>query len=241
MIELPEHDLTAYRADPPGEVRGAVVVIQEIWGLADHIIDVADRFAEQGYVAVAPDLLGHVGLTKEVGAELQQLDVGRRGHPHRRPAAPARGDGGGPVARVRGVGRAGPAVGRRPAARAGGRRRRRRGRRLLLRRVLQLLARPRRAEAAGGRRLLRHLPRVAATPPTIGCPVLAFYGEETTASPTACPTSSSAWRRRASTSPPASTTASVTRSSTTPRPRATTPRRRDDAWSRTLDFLGRHH
>ena len=73
MIELPQHDLTAYRADPPGEVRGGIVVIQEIWGLADHIKDVADRFAKQGYLAIAPDLLGHVGLTPDVGAELQQL------------------------------------------------------------------------------------------------------------------------------------------------------------------------
>ncbi len=73
LIELPQHELTAYRADPPGEVRGGIVVIQEIWGLADHIKDVADRFAEQGYIAVAPDLLGHIGLTPEVGAELQRL------------------------------------------------------------------------------------------------------------------------------------------------------------------------
>ena len=73
MIELPQHDLTAYRAEPPGEVRGGIVVIQEIWGLADHIKDVADRFAEQGYLAIAPDLLGYVGLTPDVGAELQQL------------------------------------------------------------------------------------------------------------------------------------------------------------------------
>jgi carboxymethylenebutenolidase len=73
MIALPQHDLTAYRADPPGEVRGAIVVIQEIWGLADHIKEVADRFASEGYLAVAPDLLGHIGLTPGAGAELQQL------------------------------------------------------------------------------------------------------------------------------------------------------------------------
>ena len=73
MIELPQHELTAYRADPPGDVRGGIVVIQEIWGLVDHITDVADRFAQEGYIAVAPDLLGHIGLTPEVGAELQQL------------------------------------------------------------------------------------------------------------------------------------------------------------------------
>src|ERR671919_2467707 len=34
----------------------AVVVIQEWWGLVDHIKDVCDRFAEEGFVALAPDL-----------------------------------------------------------------------------------------------------------------------------------------------------------------------------------------
>ncbi len=58
MIELPQHELTAYRADPPGEVRGGIVVIQEIWGLADHIKDVADRFAEQGYSPSPPTCSG---------------------------------------------------------------------------------------------------------------------------------------------------------------------------------------
>jgi carboxymethylenebutenolidase len=41
--------------DSPGPHRG-VVVIQEWWGLNDHILDVARRFAEAGYVALAPDL-----------------------------------------------------------------------------------------------------------------------------------------------------------------------------------------
>ena len=73
MIDVPDHDLTAYRAAPSGPPRGAVVVIQEIWGLVDHVKDVADRLAAHGYVAVAPDLLGHVGLTPDVGAEIFAL------------------------------------------------------------------------------------------------------------------------------------------------------------------------
>ena len=73
MTDVPGHDLTAYRAEPDGPPRGAVVVIQEIWGLGDHIKDVADRFAAEGYLAVAPDLRGHVGLTPEVGARLFEL------------------------------------------------------------------------------------------------------------------------------------------------------------------------
>lgn len=63
----------AYLAQPQGEVRGGLVVIHEIWGLADHITDVADRFAAEGYVAVAPDLLSHVGVDAEIGQELRDI------------------------------------------------------------------------------------------------------------------------------------------------------------------------
>ena len=38
------------------EPRPAILVIHEAWGLTDHIKDVADRFAREGYVALAPDL-----------------------------------------------------------------------------------------------------------------------------------------------------------------------------------------
>ncbi|GAA2298159.1 dienelactone hydrolase family protein [Streptomyces kunmingensis] len=47
-----------YLALPPGGSGPAVIVIQEWWGLTDHIADVADRFAAEGYVALAPDLYG---------------------------------------------------------------------------------------------------------------------------------------------------------------------------------------
>ncbi|MGO4384267.1 dienelactone hydrolase family protein [Specibacter sp. RAF43] len=60
----------AYRADPQGPIKGAVVVIHEIWGLVDHIKDVADRFAEAGYVAAAPDLMGLAGLDAVLLADL---------------------------------------------------------------------------------------------------------------------------------------------------------------------------
>ncbi len=39
----------------------AVIVIQEWWGLNDHIKDVASRFAREGYVAIAPDLYSRLG------------------------------------------------------------------------------------------------------------------------------------------------------------------------------------
>ncbi len=50
------HELGAYRSDPTGRPRGGVIVLQEIFGVNSHIRDVADRFAAQGYVALAPAL-----------------------------------------------------------------------------------------------------------------------------------------------------------------------------------------
>jgi len=63
----------AYLTTPaPGvPVLGGVVVIHEAWGLVNHIKDVADRFAAEGYVAIAPDLLGRVGVGPELADELQ--------------------------------------------------------------------------------------------------------------------------------------------------------------------------
>jgi carboxymethylenebutenolidase len=50
------HELGAYRADPAGAPKGAIVVIQEIFGVNRHIRSICDRLAEQGYVAIAPAL-----------------------------------------------------------------------------------------------------------------------------------------------------------------------------------------
>src|SRR5690242_17515079 len=49
------HTTPAYLARPPQPGPG-LVVIQEWWGLVPHIESVADRFAEAGFVALAPDL-----------------------------------------------------------------------------------------------------------------------------------------------------------------------------------------
>lgn len=73
-IDLKAGDrFSVHVAEPQGEVRGAVVVIHEVWGLVDHITGVADRFAAQGYLAVAPDLLSHVGIEAHLGRELHQI------------------------------------------------------------------------------------------------------------------------------------------------------------------------
>ncbi|MFE2429244.1 dienelactone hydrolase family protein [Streptomyces sp. NPDC059373] len=47
-----------YLALPPAGHGPGVIVIQEWWGLTDHIADVTDRLAQAGFVALAPDLFG---------------------------------------------------------------------------------------------------------------------------------------------------------------------------------------
>ncbi|HEY4226358.1 MAG TPA: dienelactone hydrolase family protein [Pseudolysinimonas sp.] len=65
--------VSVYRADPEGEPRGALIVIHEIWGLVAHIKNVADRYAAEGYLVMAPDLLSDAGVTPETGEELFQM------------------------------------------------------------------------------------------------------------------------------------------------------------------------
>jgi carboxymethylenebutenolidase len=52
--------LSAYLAEPKDKPRGGIVVIQEIFGVTRHIRDVADQYAAQGYLAVAPALFDRV-------------------------------------------------------------------------------------------------------------------------------------------------------------------------------------
>ncbi len=47
---------SAYVAMPDGDATRAVLLIQEWWGLNDHIKDIAGRYANEGFVCVAPDL-----------------------------------------------------------------------------------------------------------------------------------------------------------------------------------------
>lgn len=58
---------TAYVAMPDEANDKAVIVIQEWWGLNDHIKDIADRYAAEGFTAIAPDL-----YRGEIAAEAQE-------------------------------------------------------------------------------------------------------------------------------------------------------------------------
>jgi carboxymethylenebutenolidase len=71
------HKLAAYRADAQGKPRGAIVVIQEIFGVNNHIRGVAERFAAQGYTAVAPALFDRVERNVELGYGQSDIEAGR--------------------------------------------------------------------------------------------------------------------------------------------------------------------
>lgn len=71
------HTMDAYQADPSGDVKGRLVVIQEIFGVNSHIRSVCDRFAEAGYVALAPALFDRLEKNFEVGYEPDDVATGR--------------------------------------------------------------------------------------------------------------------------------------------------------------------
>ena len=64
---------TAYVTRPHEKVDAGVLLIQEWWGINDHIRDVAGRYADEGYLCVAPDLYrGRVVKDKEEASVLMQ-------------------------------------------------------------------------------------------------------------------------------------------------------------------------
>lgn len=79
IVEYPSNGDTAsgYLATPDGETRVPLVVIQEWWGLVPHIMDVCDRFAAEGFVALAPDLFRGETATEpdEAGKYMMALNL----------------------------------------------------------------------------------------------------------------------------------------------------------------------
>ena len=79
MIEFPSNGSTAkgYVATPEVGAGPALVVIQEWWGLVDHIKDVCDRFASEGFTALAPDLYQGQSTTEpdEAGKLMMALNI----------------------------------------------------------------------------------------------------------------------------------------------------------------------
>ena len=79
MIRYPTDGTSAsgYLAVPTSGHGAGVIVIQEWWGLVDHIKDVADRFAAAGFVALAPDMYDGQTTTSpdEAGKMMMALQI----------------------------------------------------------------------------------------------------------------------------------------------------------------------
>jgi carboxymethylenebutenolidase len=71
------HRLAAYRAVPAGKPRGALVVVQEIFGVNSHIRAVADGYAADGWLAIAPAMFDRVERGIELGYTPADIERGR--------------------------------------------------------------------------------------------------------------------------------------------------------------------
>jgi carboxymethylenebutenolidase len=70
-------ELGAYRARPDGAAKGGVAVVQEIFGVNVHIRSVCDRYAEAGYLAVAPAIYDRIEPDVQLGYEPDDITRGR--------------------------------------------------------------------------------------------------------------------------------------------------------------------
>ena len=70
--------LGGYRADSVGPAKGALVVIQKIFGVNHHIRNVCDRYASEGYVAVAPSIFDRIEPNFQSGYSPDEVAVARK-------------------------------------------------------------------------------------------------------------------------------------------------------------------
>jgi carboxymethylenebutenolidase len=79
-IELTSSDgqkLAAYVAEPQGTPRGALIVVQEIFGVNSHIRSVADGYAADGYLAIAPAFFDRIKPGVELGYQPADMEAGK--------------------------------------------------------------------------------------------------------------------------------------------------------------------
>jgi carboxymethylenebutenolidase len=71
------HKLSAYRAEPKGKPRGGLIVVQEIFGVNSHIRGVADGYAADGWLAIAPAFFDRVERGLDIGYTPADIERGR--------------------------------------------------------------------------------------------------------------------------------------------------------------------
>jgi carboxymethylenebutenolidase len=77
LVASDGHRLSAWRSTPIGAPRGAIVVIQEIFGVNGHIRSVTDGFAAEGYLAIAPALFDRLRAGVDLGYGADDVEEGR--------------------------------------------------------------------------------------------------------------------------------------------------------------------
>jgi len=76
LLAADGHELSAYVVRPEGRPRGAVVVVQEIFGVNSHIRRVAEQYAAEGYVAIAPAMFDRLQRQVDLGYDAAGLQAG---------------------------------------------------------------------------------------------------------------------------------------------------------------------
>jgi carboxymethylenebutenolidase len=69
------HDFQVYIAKPSGKSRGAVVIVQEIFGLTPWVLRTADSYAADGYLTVAPALFDRVRRNLVLGYSPPEIEL----------------------------------------------------------------------------------------------------------------------------------------------------------------------
>src|SRR6187200_2988301 len=77
LVAQDGHTFKAYKVTPDGRPKGAIVIGPEIFGVNSHIRGVADGFAADGYVAIAPQLFDRAGRDFEAGYSQEDVAAGR--------------------------------------------------------------------------------------------------------------------------------------------------------------------
>ena len=71
------HEFAAYKTEPSGTPKGGICVIQEIFGANAHIKEVADGYAADGYLAIAPALYDRAERGVDLGYTPEDMQAGR--------------------------------------------------------------------------------------------------------------------------------------------------------------------
>ena len=72
------HKFSAYLAQPKEKPKAGLVILQEIFGVNNHIREVTDLFAEKGYLAIAPSLFDRKERNVELSYDEQGVLKGRK-------------------------------------------------------------------------------------------------------------------------------------------------------------------